>query len=180
MSMNDVLVLYKSEYGATKKYVDMLKKELDCDVYEMNTYNEKNLEKYDWIIFASGIYASGISGLNVLRKKYRNLSHKKIIIFCVGASPFDEKAFDEIKRHNLKEDLKDIPIFYGRGAWDEEKMNWRDCTLCRMLQKAIAKKDPSLCEPWMKALLVSGGRACDWVDRSYLIPLLEFIKTVGK
>ena len=53
--MNDVLVLYKSKYGATKKYVDMLKKELDCDVYEMNTYNEKNLEKYDWIIFASGI-----------------------------------------------------------------------------------------------------------------------------
>ena len=44
--MNDVLVLYKSKYGATKKYVDMLKKELDCDVYEMNTYNEKNLEIY--------------------------------------------------------------------------------------------------------------------------------------
>ncbi len=180
MSMNDVLVLYKSKYGATKKYVDMLKKELDCDVYEMNACNEKNLEKYDWIVFASGIYASGISGLNVLRKKYRNLSHKKIIIFCVGASPFDEKAFGEIKRHNLKEDLKDIPIFYGRGTWDEGKMNWKDRTLCKILQKAIAKKDPSSCEPWMKALLASGGQACDWTDRSYLTPLLEFIKAGDK
>ena len=52
-----------------------------------------------------------------------------------------------------------------------------DRTLCKMLHKAIAKKDPNLCEPWMKALLAATGQSCDWTDREYLIPLIEYIKS---
>ena len=44
----------------------------------------------------------------------------------MGASPYDEKALQEVKEHNLKEDLRDIPMFYGRGAWDEEAMTFTD------------------------------------------------------
>ena len=59
-----------------------------------------------------------------------------------GASPYDEKAVADVKAQNLKEELKDIPLFYGRGAWDEEAMSLPDRMLCRMLQKAVAKKRP--------------------------------------
>ena len=91
--MTKILILYKSKYGATKKYVDMLSAEFPCDIYELKSYKGNDFSQYDWIIFAGGIYASGISGLNTLRKNYRNIPHKKMIIFCVGASPFDEKTF---------------------------------------------------------------------------------------
>ena len=74
-----------------------------------------------------------------------------------------------------KEDLKNIPTFYGRGAWDEENMTFKDRTLCKMLQKAIAKKDPNTYEPWMKALMSAVGEKCDWTDKEYLKPLLEYI-----
>ena len=99
-----------------------------------------------------------------------------MIIFCVGASPFDEKTLEEVKAQNLKEDLKDVPIFYGRGAWNESKMTWTDRTLCKMLQKAVAKKDSSDCEPWMNALLCASGQRCDWTNKKYLLPLLNYIK----
>lgn len=172
--MSKGLVVYKSKYGATKKYVDMLREELDCDMIESGSYGKIPCDQYDWIVFAGGIYASGISGLDVLRKHYPQIK-ARIAVFCVGASPFDEKAFEEIKKHNLKDDLRNIPVFYGRGAWNESKMGLIDRTLCKILQKAVAKKDPDSCEPWMKALLSAVGRDCDWTDREYLVPLIEYI-----
>ena len=42
-------------------------------------------------------------------------------------------------------------------------------------QKAIAKKDPKTYEPWMKALMSAVGEKCDWIDKEYLKPLLEYI-----
>lgn len=177
--MGKALVLYRSKYGATKKYAAMLAEEYPCDVYELGQYHGAGLESYDWVIFAGGIYASGISGLSVLRREYQKLDHRKLVIFCVGASPFDEKSFAAIQSHNLKGDLKDIPVFYGRGAWDESKMTWKDRTLCRLLQKAVAKKDPASCEPWMQALISAAGQRCDWTDRSYLVPLLDYLNGEG-
>ena len=32
-----------------------------------------------------------------------------MIVFCNGASPLDDEAFEEIKKHNMKDDLKNIP-----------------------------------------------------------------------
>lgn len=94
----------------------------------------------------------------------------------MGASPYDEGAFEEIKVHNLSGALKDIPLFYGRGAWDESKMKFVDRTLCKMLEKAIAKKDPDTYEPWMKACVCAKGKKCDWTDRKYLTPLLDYLQ----
>ena len=72
--------------------------------------------------------------------------------------------------------LRDIPLFYGRGAWNESKMKFMDRTLCKMLQKSVAKKDPNTYEPWMKALMCAVGQDCDWTDKKYLIPLMDFLK----
>ena len=174
--MNKGLVLYKSKYGAVKKYTAMLKSELPCDICEIGKDKLPDFNPYDWIVFAGGIYAGGISGLHILKKNYKHLASQKLVVFCVGASPYDEKSFTELKVHNFRGDLENIPVFYGRGMWDESKMSWKDRALCKMLQKAVAKKDPSSCEPWMKALLCSAGTACDWTDRSYLIPLLSYLK----
>ena len=44
-----------------------------------------------------------------------------------------------------------------------------------MLQKVIAKKDPKTYEPCMKALISAIGEKCDWTDKKYLKPLLEYI-----
>lgn len=174
--MNKIVVLYKSKYGATKKYATMLQEELSCDIYDVADYKKILFESYDCIIFAGAIYAGGMAGLNILRKIYKNIKHKKIILLCVGASPFDEKTIEEVKTHNLKEDLKGIPFFYARGAWNESSMTLKDRTMCKMLQKIIAKQDTDSCELWMKELLCSQGKICDWTDKKNLLPILEYIR----
>lgn len=55
-------------------------------------------------------------------------------------------------------------------------MSFKDRTLCRMLQKAVAKKDPDDYEPLMAALMCAVGQKCDWTDKEYLKPLLEFVR----
>ena len=100
-------------------------------------------------------------------------------LFLVGASPYDVKAIMQIREMHFKDELRKISLFYCRGAWDEEKMKLTDRTLCKMLQKAVAKQNPEEYEPWQKALMCAVGQKCDWTDKSYLEPLLKQIEELN-
>ncbi|NBK97170.1 MAG: flavodoxin [Erysipelotrichia bacterium] len=166
--MKKGIILYQSKYGATKKYAQWLQAATGFDCIETKKAKIEVVCKYDVIILGGGIYASGIAGLSFLKKYYALLKDKKVCIFCVGASPYEESAFQQVKEHNLKADLKDVACFYCRGAWNEEKMTFKDRTLCKMLQKVVAKKDACDYEVWEKALMSAVGQVCDWCDPSYL------------
>lgn len=176
--MSKGIILYQSKYGATKKYADWLAEKTGYDCIETKKAKVSNLQKYDVIVFGGGVYASGIAGLHFLKKNISSVSGKKIVVFAVGASPYDEKAIMQIRKMHFKDVLINVPLFYCRGAWDEEKMTFGDRTLCRMLQKAVAKQNPNKYEPWQKALMCAVGQKCDWTDKMYLEPLLEFIEDV--
>ena len=59
----------------------------------------------------------------------------------MGASPFDQKAFDQVKTQNMRGLPEGIPVFYARGAYDEKRMSLKDRTLCRMLKKTLTGKE---------------------------------------
>ena len=169
------IILYASKYGATKRYAEWLAEKTGFDCVETKKAKIEDVKQYDTILLGGGIYASGIAGLSFLKKNMAQLREKKVIVFCDGASPYEERAFQQIVAHNLKDSLAGLPCFYCRGAWDPDAMSLADRTLCRMLQKAVAKKKPEDCEIWEKALLEAGDQKHDWTDRSYLAPILEAI-----
>lgn len=82
----------------------------------------------------------------------------------------------QIRKMHFKDELRNISLFYCRGAWDEEKMKFTDRTLCKMLQKVVAKQNPDEYEPWQKALMCVAGQKCDWTDKAYLEALLKYIE----
>ena len=174
--MNGTVILYKSKYGAAKKYAELLGAELSCSLLENSGLHAEQVGEYDNIVLCGGIYASGVAGISFLKKNYDALKEKNIVVFAVGASPYDEKIILELKQRNLAGELSGIPLFYGRGAWDEEGMSWMDRTLCGMLKKSVKKKDPNLYEPWEKALVEAFGKKCDWVDIKYLKPAIEYLQ----
>ncbi len=173
--MSKGIILYQSKYGATKKYAQWLHEETGFDLLETKSANIKQVREYDTIILGGGVYASGIAGFSFLKKNIDALAGKKMIVFCVGASPYDEAAIEQAQSLHFKEELKDIPLVYCRGAWDEEAMTFGDRTLCKMLQKAVGKKDPSTYEIWEKALMGAVGQKCDWTDRKYLKSIYDFL-----
>lgn len=176
MQMKRGIILYQSKYGATKTYVGWIQEMTGFPCIETSKADISEVSQYETVLLCGGIYASGIAGLSFFKKNMSRLKDKKTAIFCVGASPYDASALEGIKTHNLTGDLKGISLFYGRGAWDESKMKFMDRTLCKMLQKSIEKKDPAAYEPWMEALVCAAGQVCDWTDKKYLAPLVEYLE----
>ncbi|SHI44483.1 flavodoxin domain-containing protein [Lutispora thermophila] len=174
--MSNIIVIYRSKYGSTKKYAEWLAEELSADLIETKKASIELIEKYDVVILGGGIYATGIAGISFLKKHYEKLKNKKLIVFAVGASPYDEKAMKALREHNLRSELSRIPVFYCRGAWNEGIMSWKDKVLCNLLKKAVAKKDPSTYEPWEAALMEAIGRSCDWTDKEYIKGIVEYVK----
>ena len=170
------VILYQSKYGATKMYAEWLSEETGFKCIETKKADINEIITYDTIILGGAIYASGIAGLSFLKKNIRKLAGKKIVVFCCGASPYEEKAIQQIREHNMQGDLSDIPFYYCRGAWNMGAMSFKDRTLCKLLRKSVAKKDPSEYELWEKALMEAGDDKCDWTDKKYLDPIIECIK----
>ena len=167
--MTETVILYRSKYGATRRYAQWLQEALGCDLLENKDLRPAQLAPFRTVILGGGVYAGGIAGLGFLQKNWPALQGKRLRMFAVGASPYDEKA---VRALQPKAPLDAVPLFYLRGAWDPAAMSWGDRTLCGLLQKTIAKQDPALDEPWMAALREAGGAACDWTDRAALAPLL--------
>ena len=169
------IILYQSKYGATKKYATWLSQQTGFSCMETKKATVQQIETFDVIVLGGGIYASGIAGLSFLKKNIHKLHTKKIITFCVGASPYEENMFQQLVAHNFKGDLSNIPCFYCRGAWDMDTMNFVDKNLCKLLRKTIEKKNPEEYEVWEKALMEAGDAACDWTDERYLQPIIAEI-----
>lgn len=175
--MSRIVVIYQSKYGATKVYAEWLSQELSCDLVETKKASVEQIEKkYDVVILGGGIYATGIAGLSFLKKHYKRLKNKRIIVFAVGASPYDEKAMAALQEKNFSKELSHIPCFYCRGAWNEEIMSWKDKTLCNLLKKAVEKKDPSTYEPWETGLMQAIGSNNDWTDKENIKQIVEFVR----
>ena len=173
--MKKGIVLYQSQSGSTRKYAQWLSDKTGFPQVETKKASPDDLSSCDVIVLGGGLYASGIAGISFLKKNWQRLKGKKIAVFCVGASPADEKVLQQVAAHNLKGSLSGLPCFYCRGAWDEDAMTRKDRALCKLLQKAVAKKDPASYEPWETALMEAMGQRCDWTDPRYLEPLLRYL-----
>ena len=172
--MKQGIVLYRSKYGSTRKYAGWLQEALGYDCEEAWGAALRRASAYDTVVFCGAVYASGIKGLSLLKKNMRALRGKRLAVLCVGASPYDEAAFTALRQRHFGRELESVPVYYARGAWDTDAMTAVDRTLCNMLKKSLAKRDPATYEPWMQALMsVQDGKA-DWTDKGYLASLIAY------
>ncbi len=173
--MTKGIVLYKSKYGASKWYADKIASNCGFESKDIKQTKISDIKDYDVIVFCGSVYASGISYRKFLNKNYDKIKDKTIILFFIGASPYDEKTFQKVIHDNFRSEILSLPIFYGRGKWDLDKMSFIHRTLCKMLMKMVAKKDSDTIEPWEQALMETQGKSCDWTDEKYIQPIIEYV-----
>ncbi len=174
--MENILIIYKSKYGAAREYAQLLGKALNTAPVSIDKARSQTVASADTVILCGGIYAASIAGLAFLKKNAALLKEKQTAVFAVGASPYDQETLEELKKRHLSGVLEGIPLFYGRGAWNEEIMTAKDKFLCSMLMKVVAKKPEDQCAPWELALKEAMGKKCSWVDEKYLEPLYKYIR----
>ena len=173
--MKSLAIIVNSRYGATREYAKWLQEKTNGDLIEFSHFRPRKVVDYEKVVYCAGIYSSGISHLSTLEHSMKVLKDKKVAVFCVGASPYVKDAFHSLYRRFFDGELKDVPAFYGRGAWNKDHLHFQDRTLCRLLEKKLEKKDPSLYLPWEKDFMSFYHQVCDWKDPSYLDPLIEWL-----
>lgn len=83
--MNKTAVIYKSYFGATRRYALWLEEELKADLYTMSEAKQKNMEKYQVVIIASGTYAGWMPLINFLIRKWSEIKNSRVAVLAVGA-----------------------------------------------------------------------------------------------
>ena len=86
--MNTVII-YRSFFGTTKRYAELLREEVESDIYKHSQVDKYSLLKHDTVILCAGTYAGWISLRGFLEKYWNILQDRRVILLVVGAAPAD-------------------------------------------------------------------------------------------
>ncbi|MCI9237106.1 MAG: flavodoxin [Dorea sp.] len=169
------IVIYNSQTGFTKRYAEWIAEAAGADCLELSAAKKKDLAAYDAIIFGGWACAGNISKLSWFKGNIDRWAGKKLIAFCVGASPIDNPEIDIALKRNLNEsEYKKVKIFYCPGGLNYEKMSTPSKLMMKMFVKKLkAQKDKTEAEQIMVKMISS---SYDISDRKYIEPILQYLK----
>ncbi|MCI5774219.1 MAG: flavodoxin domain-containing protein [Erysipelotrichaceae bacterium] len=172
--MKTGIILYQSKYGSSLKYATWLKAETNFDCLNIKKTSLNHLRKYQTIILCGGIYAGNIAGITLIKKWFSHLPKQKIIILAVGAAAYDNDMIQEIKNHNLSDNLKNIPLFYARGALDMANLTIIDKIICHVM-KLMLKNKANATPSYFQDIFNNSAAKNNWCQPQYLQPLLTYL-----
>ena len=173
--MNKIMVVYESQYGATKQYAELIAKQLSADIYNADNVSEQQLKLYDTIIWGGGIYAGRINGINKLERILKNFAGKQIIIFSVGVTPIDAtERLQKVRDNSLAPAFQEGISFFHFNCG----VNFLKLSLIHRIMLAtermllLLKPKKSLTESRIKYLQTYGENN-QIIDESAVIPLVH-------
>ena len=145
--MRKTVVIYQSRYGFTEKYAKWIAEALSCTAIERKAVKMEELSSCDTIIYGGGLYAGGISGINLITKNFDRIADKNIVLFTCGLADTSNTVNTDHIKETLKKlftpDMeKRIKIFHLRGGIDYSKLSFIHKTKMSMLHKMLTKKAP--------------------------------------
>lgn len=169
-------VIYNSKTGFTKRYAQWIAEASGADCMELAAAKKKNFDAYDAVVFGGWACAGRISGISWLKgsmDKWRQNNQKKLIVFCVGASPAESPGIKTFLRQ-AKAELKTADVFYCPGGLSYEKMPVPSKLMMKMFVKTLkAKKDKTVEEQEMIRMISS---SYDISDKKYVGPILKCLE----
>ena len=169
------IVIYNSQTGFTKRYARWIAEAAGADCLELSAAKRRSLESYDAIVFGGWACAGSIKKLGWFKENIEKWADKKLIAFCVGASPIDNPEVEQSLKQNFKEpELKKVNIFYCPGGLNYEKMPVSSRLMMKMFIKMLkAKKDKTEAEQEMIKMI---SASYDISDKRYIEPVLECLE----
>lgn len=166
------IVIYNSQTGFTKRYAEWIAEATGADCFELSAAKKKDLAAYDAIIFGSWACAGGIRKLGWFKGNVDRWRDKKLIAFCVGASPIDSPEIDPALKRNFTESEREkISVFYCPGGLNYEKMPAPSKLMMKMLLITLkAKKGKTEADQEMIKMI---SASYDISDKKYIEPILN-------
>lgn len=169
------IVIYNSQTGFTKQYAQWITEATGADCLALSDAKKKNLDAYEAIIFGGWACAGSISKLSWFKSNIDKWADKKLIVFCVGASPLESPDVESALNRNFNEsELKKVSVFYCPGGLNYEKMHAPSKLAMKMLVKTLkAKKNKTAEEQEMLKMI---STSYDISDRKYIEPILRCLE----
>ncbi len=171
--MEKTVVIYKSKYGSTEQYARWIAEELKCDLVRAEDFKAKSFSQYDNIIFGGGLQAGGIKGLELIKKNWKDIKDKKIVIFAVGLSVDDKDNRMQVRDINLdKPELKGLTIYYCKGAYHPEQVKGLDKGIMKVCLRMLEGNRYTGTDA-QKQLYKDMSEGADYVDKKYITPIVD-------
>ena len=173
--MSKILVIYKSSYGATKKYAQWIAEDLGADIFDVTETKPQMLMDYDIVVYGGGLYAGQINGVKLVAEN----PVKKLVVFTVGLA---DPAITDYSGHlasNFKpERLGDLAVFHLRGAIELQSMGFSHKAMIAIVKQLVKSKKPSNMSGEEKAIAELSGESVDFVDRDSILPIIEYVRSL--
>lgn len=139
--MNKVQIIYKSKYGASKKYAKALSAKTNAVAYELEEIRNINLELCTTIVYIAGVYAGMMNGISKLME-IEALKNKKIIVCAVGLTKKEEKQkIVLLKQQNIdKYNSNHIEFVYLEGTVDITTLKFAHKIIIKAILSSQKKK----------------------------------------
>ena len=107
------IVFYTSQTGFTKRYAQWIADAAGAECLELSKAKKKDLTSFDAIIYGGWACAGGISKLGWFKSNLDKWENKKLIVFCVGASPENSPEVAPALRQNFSDsEWNKVSVFY--------------------------------------------------------------------
>lgn len=181
--MGNTAVIYKSSYGATRKYAMNIAQALNAELYDLDRVKKFDFDKFDTIIFGGGIYAGKVNGIKFISSNGDKLEGKTVIVFTTGLA---DPTVAINAQNNIKSVNKSLPkelrssahVYSFRGGIYYSKMSFLHKMMMSMLKKMIEKKKETEKTEDDISILESFGKDTDFTDMAAAAPLIEFVKSL--
>lgn len=169
------IVIYNSQTGFTRQYAQWIAEATNADCLALADAKKENMDAYEAIIFGGWACAGSISKLSWFKSNIDKWAGKKLIVFCVGASPLESPDVEPALNRNFNEaELKKVSVFYCPGGLNYEKMHAPSKLAMKMLVKTLKAKKNKTAEEQEMLKMISASY--DISDRKYIEPILKCLE----
>ena len=175
----NIAVIYRSKYGTTKQYAQWIAEALEAKLFESHMIKADQLNDFDMVIYGGGLYAGGISGVNLVTKN----PCKKLVIFTVGLATPENTDYSEILEKNLSSEMRQhTKVFHFQGGIDYKKLGIVHKSMMAimmvMTKNAVAKKKESEITNDDKEFMATYGKKVNCTNQQSILPLIEYCKSL--
>jgi len=174
-------VIFKSKYGATRKYAMHIAQSLEADLFDLERVKKFDFGKYDTIIYGGGLYAGSVNGIKFIASNADKLKGKNLVLFTTGiGDPTVAKSTKVISKSLSKalpeEIMANAHLYSFRGGIDYANLSFMHRMMMSMMYKMIAKKSDDEKTQDDKDIIETYGKAIDYTDLSTASSLIEYVK----
>lgn len=169
-----LLIIFKSNHGYTKRYVDILGNALGCDAVPVDKLKGNMLACYDRFLYIGSIRGTSINGFKKMTD-YLDVLYDKLAVCGVGMLPYSKSIPEQLREGSISVAYeKFIPVFYAQGGFDASELTRTEAIAVSMTVKQI--KTQSLITENETFMLNAVKQPVDEVKQANIQPLIDYLE----